>query len=164
MLDWLYWYIILCYTKYPCDSIEYFNHNTNPRISHAPTNSILFKILVFNFFFLDRIITSPFPSDIMSPVFPLHYLRVLYVASTHHFTIYNDSTARLSFVCLVTFKYFNILSSFSQYYSSGLLTLVVRKATSSCISLLDTEQVNNMCANVQWNTTACSWGKNFTSH
>ena len=71
MVDWVFWYNLLCYNEYPCASVQYFDHGTNPRLSHMPTNSLLVKLPTFKLWFLNKFITSPLPSDIIAPVFNL---------------------------------------------------------------------------------------------
>ena len=62
----------------------------------------LLELLLYLF---EKLIAAPLPSDIIAPVCPLQLSWTAWDASTHQLTHVIFSAERLSFVCLVPWRY-----------------------------------------------------------
>ena len=66
-------------------------------------------------------------------------------------------------MCLVPFRYFNTIFSFTHSSSSGILNIVVRNDTAVCMSLLYCDIINIKCANKWWNISDQYSSRNYAS-
>ena len=139
---------------------DFILHNNTLIPSCAPTRSPPVEPFTFDFCLSGELSTSPLPILFITPLWPLQSLCVLYEASIHHCTTDNYSNLSVSFVCLITFKYFNTIFSFSQASSSLSLTLVARNETAIWISLLYLKLLNNNLDTDWWNIFTLFYSKN----
>ena len=101
--------------------------------------------------------------DIIHLLYPLKYLWLLMDASTHHISIDIESNANISFICLITFIYFNNFFSLIQASWLILFTSLVKDATDVWMSLLSLDDMNKIWATVWCNYMDCSYVRTMDS-
>ena len=124
--------------------------------SSTPIGSSSVKIFPFMFCFMDNIITSPLPRDIIARVCPRQYSYNAYEASTHHLTTYIPLNIDMSFRTSVLLRYFITCIIYPRSYSPGFFTRVVRNVITVCMSLCSWVLMNSSCDTVQWHFWSCS--------
>ena len=105
---------LLCAILYPCASMNYRVHSILAISFSTPISSHSVELFLVIFCFVEKMYTYPFPRDIMAPVCPRKSSCTAYEASTNHFTNYMSPTLNVSFIYLVTLRYFNTIFSFPQ--------------------------------------------------
>ncbi len=122
------------------DDILDIQENTLSRgcvVSHCQHQLPHFQLNSSRYFLLPRYgDCHPFPIDMLAPIWLLHSSCTACNASTHHLTTGMSSAVSLRPNVDVPFRYCSTRLSFPQLSSSGFLTLIVRKATRVCMSLL----------------------------
>ena len=137
-------------------SVKCILHKTCGSASSAPTYYVSVELLVFKFYFLEKLTISPLPRDMPYPLWHLKSMWVLSDASTHHLIIDNLSTERVNFVCLVPFRYLRTRLSLPQSSSSGNLNYLVRKSTDNWMSLLYLPDIKGSYSVMGWKIYDCS--------
>ena len=145
-----------CEILYPCAYINYLEHSILFMASSTLISSSSVELFLSIFFLVEKIHTSPFPRDIMSPVCPWQFSCTAYEGSNHHFTTGMSSTLKVSFSSLVILRYFNTRFSFPQYSSSVFFMGLVRNSTTVCMSWCSPAPMNSSCATLWWKVCTCS--------